>query len=284
MLELRINGKTADISDNTLIAVTKQYESVSNPLNYYADWSKTVKLPVSANNNAIFSNFNRLDSTVTNISIDPVKKIPCMILNNQEPVLEGYCKLENANTIWTDECYMITIYSTFGLIMNQLKLLTFNKNAADIEQQYIIDSPLSDDLVIDRDLVKQSFEQKTHSLTGNSVTDWIGFIPTYQGKYDDFSSDKMQVLTSGRTEDLSRERDEHYTREFRSYYQQPFIWVDKLWKVAKDKIDSITDYTLNLHGSWFTGSNPYYKDLIYTCPSLFKSNDNYSNNDYYFKI
>ena len=275
MLELRINGKTADISDNTLIAVTKQYESVSNPLNYYADWSKTVKLPVSANNNAIFSNFNRLDSTVTNISIDPVKKIPCMILNNQEPVLEGYCKLENANTIWTDECYMITIYSTFGLIMNQLKLLTFNKNAADIEQQYIIDSPLSDDLVIDRDLVKQSFEQKTHSLTGNNVTDWIGFIPTYQGKYDDFSSDKMQVLTSGRTEDLSRERDEHYTREFRSYYQQPFIWVDKLWKVAKDKIDSITDYTLNLHGSWFTGSNPYYKDLIYTCPSLFKSNDNY---------
>lgn len=275
MLELRINGKTADIKEESIIAVTKQYESVSNPLNYYADWSKTVKLPVSANNNAIFSNFNRLDSTVTNISIDPVKKIPCMILNNQEPVLEGYCKLENANTIWTDECYEITIYSTFGLIMNELKLLTFNKNAVGVDPRYIIDSPLSDDLIIDRNLVKQSFEQQIHYLNSDNVIDWIGFIPTYQGKYSDFSSDKEQLLPSGRTDDMSRERDEHYKREFRSYYQQPFIWVDKLWKVAKDKIESITDYTFNLDGSWFTGSNPYYKDLIYTCPSLFNSDDNY---------
>ena len=275
MLELRINGKTADIKEESIIAVTKQYESVHNPLNYYADWSKTVKLPISANNNAIFSNFNRLDSTVTNLSIDPVKKIPCMILNNNEPVLEGYCKLENANTIYTDEAYEITIYSTFGLVMNELKLLTFNKNAVDVDPRYIIDSPLSDDLVIDRNLVKQSFEQLNHSLTSNNVIDWIGFIPTYQGKYSDFSSDKEQLLPSGRTDDMSRERDEHYKREFRSYYQQPFIWVDKLWKVAKDKINSITDYTLNLDGSWFTGSNPYYKDLIYTCPSLFNSDDNF---------
>lgn len=275
MLKLRINGKTADIKEESIIAVTKQYESVHNPLLYYADWSKTVKLPVSANNNAIFSNFNRLDSTVTNLSIDPVKKIPCMILNNQEPVLEGYCKLENANTIWTDEAYEITIYSTFGLIMSQLKLLTFNKDAVDVDPIYIIDSPLSDDLKIDRNLVKQSFEQTTHSLTGNNVTDWIGFIPTYQGKYSDFSSDKEQLLPSGKTGDLSRERDEHYTREFRSYYQQPFIWVDKLWKVAKDKIKEIADYQLLLDGSWFTGSNPYYKDLIYTCPSLFTSDDNF---------
>ena len=275
MLELRINNKTADIKEESIIAVTKQYESVSNPLNYYADWSKTVKLPISANNNAIFSNFNRLDSTVTNISIDPTKKIPCMILNNQEPVLEGYCKLENANTIYTDECYEITIYSTFGLIMNELKLLTFNKNAVGVDPRYIIDSPLSDDLIIDRNLVKQSFEQQNHSLTSNNVIDWIGFIPTYQGKYSDFSSDKEQLLPSGRTDDMSRERDEHYKREFRSYYQQPFIWVDKLWKVAKDKIESITDYTFNLDGSWFTGSNPYYKDLIYTCPSLFNSDDNF---------
>lgn len=275
MLELYINNLPADISENTLIAVTKTYENINNPLNLYADYSKTIKLPVSAQNNKIFNNFNRLDSTVTNISIDPTKKIPAFILNNQEKVLEGYVQLNNANTIWTDEAYEVTFYSTLGLIMNQLKLLTFNKNAADIEQQYIIDSPLSDDLVINRDLVKQSFEQKTHSLTGNNVTDWIGFIPTYQGKYDDFSSDKEQLLASGRTEDLSRERDEHYTREFRSYYQQPFIWVDKLWKVAKDKIEAITDYQFNLDGSWFTGSNPYYKDLIYTCPSLFKSDDNY---------
>ena len=275
MLQLYINNKPADIKEETIFALTKTFESVHNPTLYYADYSKTITLPVSAQNNAIFSNFNRLDSTVTNLSIDPTKKIPAYILNNQEPVLEGYVQLNNANTIYTEEKYEITFYSTLGLIMNIIKQLTFNKNAVDIDPEYVIDSPLSDDLKIDRNLVKQSFQQLTHQLDGNDVTDWIGFIPTYQGKYDDFSSDKEQVLTSGRVDDMTRERDEHYKREFRSYYQQPFIWLDKLWKVAKDKVEEITDYTLNLDGSWFNGSNPYYKDLIYTCPSLFTSDSNF---------
>jgi len=271
MLTLYINGKQADIKDESIIAVTKTYENVSNPLNYYADYSKTIKLPISPRNNDIFNNFNRLDNIVTDTTIDPRTKIPFILLNNQEPVMEGYMKLENTNTIWTDEAYEVTLFSTFGLLMNDLKLLTFNPNAQDIDEKYIIDSPFSDDLLIDRNLVKQSFEQNTHSINGNSVLDWIGFIATYQGKYADFSSNMEQILPSGRTEDRSRERDEHYTREFRSYYQQPFIWVDKLWKVAKDKIDEITDYTMVLDPSWFIPSNPYYQDLIYTCPNLYNS-------------
>ena len=44
MLELYINNQLADLKEETLITVTKQYESVSNPTLYYADFSKTVKL------------------------------------------------------------------------------------------------------------------------------------------------------------------------------------------------------------------------------------------------
>lgn len=129
--------------------------------------------------------------------------------------------------------------------------MTFNPNAQDLDPKYVIDTPFTD-VKIDRNLIKRSFEQETHSLDGDSVTDWIGFIPTYQGKYTDFASDREQLLASGRTDDMSRERDEHYKREFRSYYQQPFIWVDKLWKAAQDKIAEITDYSLVLSNSWFS--------------------------------
>jgi hypothetical protein len=124
--------------------------------------------------------------------------------------------------------------------------------------------------------VRDSFEQVSHNINGNGILDWIGFVPAYQGMYDEFSSDKDELNSAGLTVDLSQERDEHYMREFRSYYQQPFIWVDKLWKCAKDKIDSTTDYTLVLDQSWFTPSNPYWSDLIYTCPSLFTADDNFS--------
>lgn len=274
MLELLINGRQADIKETSVISITKTYENNQNPLNYYSDYSKTVKLPITRNNNAIFNNFNRLDSLVTDTTIDPKSKLPFILLNNKEPIMEGYVKLENANTIWTDEEYEITLFSTFGLIMNELKLLTFNPNAQDLDPKYVIDTPFTD-VKIDRNLIKRSFEQETHSLDGDSVTDWIGFIPTYQGKYTDFASDREQLLPSGRTDDMSRERDEHYKREFRSYYQQPFIWVDKLWKAAQDKIAEITDYSLVLDNSWFFPNNPYYKDLIYTCPNIFNSGSDF---------
>lgn len=271
-LELYINNALADIGDESIIAVTKTYETVENPLNYYAEYSKTIKLPLTERNNAIFSNFNRQDSIVANVTVDYTKKFPFLLLNNGEKVMQGTLKLENANTIYTDESYEVTLYSTFGLIMNTLGLLTFNPHATEIDPQYIIETPF-DKLTINRDIVKMSFEQQSHNINGNDVLDWIGFIPTYQGMYDDFSSDKEQILPNGRTEDMSRERDEHYTREFRSYYQQPFVWVDKLWQVAKEKIEAVTDYSFILDRSWFTANNPYYSDLIYTCPSLFKSDD-----------
>ena len=275
MLQLYINNQLADIKDESIISVTQTYESVNNPTLYYSSFSKTIKLPITANNNAIFSNFNRLDSIVTNLSIDPAKKMPFILTNNREPVMEGYLHLDNANTIWNDECFEVTLYSSIGLVFNTIKLLTFNKNAEGVDPEYIIDSPISEDLKINRNLVKQSFEQQYHLLDSDNILDWIGFIPTYQGKYSDFASDKEQLLPSGRTDDMTKERDEHYMREFRSYYQQPFIWVDKLWKVVKDKVEQITDYTMNLDKSWFTSANPYYSQLIYTCPSLFTSDDNY---------
>ena len=274
-LELYINSELADINDESIMAITKTYESIDNPLNIYADYSKTVKLPISERNNAIFSNFNRQDSVVATNTVDYTKKFNFILLGDGDKLMEGTLQLNNANTIMKDEAYEVTLYSSFGTVMNTIGLLTFNPNAVDVDPQYIIASPFSD-LTVNRQLVKESFEQQSHNINGNDVLDWIGFIPTYQGKYDEFSSDKEQVLSNGKTENLTQERDEHYTREFRSYYQQPFIWVDKLWKVVKDKIESITDYTFNLDKSWFTVNNPYYKDLIYTCPSLFGSDENFT--------
>lgn len=274
-LELYINGTLADIKDESVIAITKTYEMVQNPLNYYTEFSKTIKLPLSERNNALFSNFNRQDSVVTNVTVDYTKKFPFFLLYGGDKIMEGYLRLNNVNTIMADECYEVTLYGALGLVMNTLGLLTFNPHAVGVDPQYVITSPFSD-TVIDRSIVKDSFEQVSHDVDGNGILDWIGFIPTYQGMYDDFTSDKQQVLASGRVDDMTQERDEHYTREFRSYYQQPFIWVDKLWKAAKDKIEQITDYQFVLDQSWFRQDNPYYTDLIYTCPSLFNADDDYN--------
>ena len=124
-------------------------------------------------------------------------------------------------------------------------------------------------------MVKESFEQINHSLDGNDILDYIKFIPTYQGKYSDFQSDRQERPNSEIVE-LTRERDEHFIREFRSYYQQPAIWVNKLFQIAKNKIEEITDYQFILDNSWFNSQNPYYTDLLYTCPSLYGENSDFN--------
>lgn len=279
MIQLYVKNQLVDITESVGLFLNKKFEDVNNPTLYFADYSKTITLPMTANNKKIFDNYNRQDSVVTTETIDPRRKIPFQLLYNSQLVMEGYMKINNANTILTDNKYCCELFSQFGLIMQEIGEMTFNKYecqsyGGDKDDKYLIQSPWMDDLKVDRNLVKDSFEQTLHSIYGEDILDYIKFIPTYQGKYPDFESGKEEILT-GRIEDLSRERDEHYIREFRSYYQQPSIWVDKLWKMAKDKIEEITDYEFVLDPSWFNTSNPYYTKLIYTCPSLFEEDDNF---------
>ena len=283
MIQLFLNDREVDLTESVGLYLNKKFESLENPTKYFSDYSKTITLPMTSKNKIIFDNYSRQDSVVSFNTLDPRKKIPFKLLYNSKLVLEGYCKVNNSNTIITDNCFQCELYSSFGLIMNELSELTFNKyecqsEGGDKDDKYLIQTPWSENLLVDRTLVKDSFEQESHSISGTDILDYLKFVPSYQGKYADFSSDKEQLLTglSRDFDEMTQERDEHYKREFRSYYQQPAIWVDKLWKMAKDKVEEITDYSFNLDTSWFNLNNPYYTDLIYTCPNLYSRDDNFS--------
>lgn len=281
MIQIYIKGQEVDIDKSVGLYLTKQFETISNPTLYHSDFSKTITLPMTAKNRRIFEQFQRQDSVVTTQSIDPRMKIPYQLLYNSELVMDGYLKINNSNTCFTDNVFEVELYGTFGMVMNEFSQLTFNKyecvsNGGSKDDKYLIESPWQD-ILVNATLVKQSFMQESHNLNGNDILDYIKFIPSYQGKYPDFESDKCAIhpdlmvigeLTHG-------ECDEHYMREFRSYYQQPAIWVDKLWKMAKNKLEEITDYTLKLDPSWFNQHNPYWTKLLYTCPNLYSKDDNF---------
>ena len=279
MIQLFIDNKLVDITTSVGLFLNKRFEEVENPTYYFSDYSKTITLPFTTNNKKIFSNFNRQDALVTNQTIDPRVKIPYQLIYNGELVMEGFCKFNNANSIYTDQHFELELYSQFGLIMSEIEDLTFNpyevqSKGGSKDDKYLITTPWQS-TVIDRNLVKESFEQINHNLDGNDILDFVKFIPTYQGKYNDFSSDR-QERPNQQIEDLTRERDEHFTREFRSYYQQPAIWVNKLFQITKNKIEEITDYQFILDNSWFNSQNPYYTDLLYTCPSLYSENSDFN--------
>ena len=232
MIQLYINSQLVDITESVGLFLNKKFEEIENPTLYFCDYSKTITLPFTPTNKKIFDNYSRQDSVVTSNTLDPRKKIPFQLLYNSQLVMEGYMKINNANTVYTDKKFSCELFSQFGLVMNEIGELTFNKyecqsHGGEKDNKYLIESPWSDELKVDRNLIKDSFEQTEHLLDGEDILDYIKFIPTYQGKYKDFESDKIEGL-SNNVSNLSRERDEHYMREFRSYYQQPSIFVNKL--------------------------------------------------------
>lgn len=269
--ELYIDNQKVDLGSNeAIILLNKQFEDITNPTGYFADWSKTIKLPFSKQNNEIFDKIFRADSLVTNVTIDPCKRLPFRLLYNNQMVVRGYCKVNQVSYSLNKKAYEVNLFSTFGEIMNDLKQLTFNKNA-DVDNKYKIASPFN--AVLNATLVKNSWNRTYHSTYINSTNplDFMGFLASYQGCYPDFDSSVYEEPQGGSREKQSHERDEdeHYMQEYRSYYQQPYLWVDKLWQLAKRQFESFSDYKLNLSRSWFNWNNPYYSDLIYTCPSLY---------------
>ena len=208
-----------DLDEKVGIALSKVYENLDDPTKMYATWSKTIQVPMTAKNNRIFDNMFRQDQAVTTTGIDPRKKIPFVLLHNQEHILTGYAKVNDIDNSQKTKKYNVTLYSVIADIINDLKLCTFDsKTAAD--PKYVLRNPLSEGCVVNRHLVKSCWEQTGHSLNvdGKTDLDWIGFMPSYQGKYPDFSSDKIEIY-DGRVDPYfddkyeGQEVDEHYLGE-----------------------------------------------------------------------
>ena len=280
-LLLGSNLSEVDLDEKVGISFSKKWENLEDPTKMYADWSKTIQLPMTANNNKLFENLYRADQVVTNAGLDPRKRVPFVLLHDQEHIVSGYAKIMNAEDSQKVKTYSLTLYSTIGEIMKELKLITFNPDNA-TDTKYIMRNYLSDDCRISRNLVKQSWDQsiKIHNLVSMRDIDIIGFMPVYQGKYDGFDGSKIQLLTSGSVDRMVRNYwgddekytdavDEHYLGDFRSYYQIPYIYVDALVQMIADKLRELTGYTVVLDKSWFNNRNPYYYNAILSCPSLF---------------
>lgn len=120
------------------------------------------------------------------------------------------------------------------------------------------------------------------------IASLIGFAPTAQGRYKNFESDMwlenpdwertsgfylyLPVLTSvvdmstlEPTPKVVKIEDgviEAQMGEYRSYYQQPFVYIKALWEMLAFEFQSITGYTLTLDNRWYNNVGK----LVYMLP------------------
>lgn len=297
MIRLFIENREIELTEDVQFAITKQFEDLSNPTSIINDWSKTVSIPFSVNNNDVFGhiyNPNRIISSLrgqevalVGIYFDPLKKLDFRLEWDNDIVMTGYAKMNQVKQTNGKGTYEITLFGQLGKIFQDLSKITFNVNDENLD--YIIDGTKYVDTTINKSLIVSSWNssgQSTYSLNGSGITDIIGFAPnnTYYdefdcGTYQSGSADSHQFTDTLKTKWdngnggyitgvspetaipnglLPRE-----IGEFRSYYQTPFIYWNKLWQIFQKKAETITGYEWELDSDWFNTSNPYYSKLVY---------------------
>ena len=222
MIELYIENKKIDITDDLEINFT--YESIDpDKLSSIKNsFSKTVNIPGTSNNNIVFGHIFRYDKYIpiagpSNIEsfYDPHKKVEWFINKNGNLVNRGYCTLDNIIVKGeVDITYQLTLYGGIGEFFYSL---SYNSDGSEktlkdlywnwyprlnILEHGTATTPEDEDSRIlykgIASIVAESYHNLNPYYTYSGTTDIekdIVFVPSYTGLYNDFDSKHMLVST-----------------------------------------------------------------------------------------
>lgn len=208
-LRIFIEGRELDTLDNVTVPITKQYEELSNPTIICNDYSKTVTVPLSKNNNDIFGhcyNPDRLISTsgdedtpIVGLYFDPYKKLDCRLQWGDDVFFTGYAKMLKV----TNKGYEVTINGELGKIFQELKKISFQKSDFESDEEiekYWIDGAPYVNTTINRDLVyncwnseQDDYELRKTTDSNYDITDIIGFLAN-NSYSDDFDYSSIEMV------------------------------------------------------------------------------------------
>lgn len=317
MVRLFIENNEIELDESVQIAITKQFEDLSNPTTIINDWSKTVSIPFTQKNNKIFGGIYSPDKIIvegtSNVGIyfNPYLKLNFRLQWGNDVIMIGYAKMNGIKQVGGSGTYDITLFGELGKVFQEMQKITFDSTTEDTE--YLIDGSEYVENYINRDLVYSSWTssgQTTSSLLkttddGYSITDILGFAPNNSFndgfQYDTFqnsqsvSNEFVDVLGDSFTADTGISADTAIPDgltprgigEYRSYLQLPFIYWNKLFQIFQAKAEEVTGYTFKLDSDWFNTNNPYWYNLVYMLKSFYSvgaSDEPYYVNKYSFSF
>lgn len=281
--ELYIEDQLVDLSSSVSFPVTKQFQDLQDPTAILNEWSKTVKIPFTNNNDRLFGLiFNPSRAVITDgeehsnsgIWFDPTKKMEARLMFSGNLLLQGYAKMTSIKRTQTGGYYEINLFGELGSFFSDVKGLSWGD---------MVDGYAFNEFTIDRDIVNTSWTTEPDTSTAlaslTETTDVIGFACTNQGVPENFDGKSLQdgdgiVELKTRLEDalgtttynieglVGDGLTPRQMCDYRSYHQQPYIYLPRFFQIVQAAINSQTDYTLTLNSDWFHSSNPYYQDMV----------------------
>lgn len=293
-IRLFLENQEIELSEQSIIAITRQFEEITNPTIICNDWSKTIQIPFTTKNNRIFGllyNPDRLtqenDLSQIGMYFDPYRKIEFRLEYQDSVIMTGYAK--NIYSTQTNGVgyYSITLNGELGKVFQEMKRITFEP--AEEETKYLLDSSPYYLEQIDASLIYDCWQNTANNSTllkKKTDTDYsrnsiIGFTPNlaYNDDFDyntyqltDYKSETLtDVLNSIKFADKTGIEPDTATGgkisprgmgEFRSYLQTPYIYFNQFFQLFLEKSKELTGYQFNLSEDWFNYTNPYWSKLV----------------------
>jgi hypothetical protein len=148
MMRIYIEGRQLDLHEGEALHVTREIADIREPDARSSDWSKTYRIPGTANNNRIFGHIFDINQEQLNTGtqfapdFNPNKKAAALVTVDEVEQVRGYMRLLNINVIRRGEIeYEVSVHGVaadlFAKIRNrklsELDLSEFNHNLSKTE-------------------------------------------------------------------------------------------------------------------------------------------------------
>ena len=231
---LYIEDYKADVDDKEIFAFTYSNSSIAEPEAIKNNYSKSVTLKGTNNNNKIFGEIWNLDREIVDsqdyligASFNPKKRANFKLYDNGELLESGYICLDNITINKGVIAYSITLFGSLGDFFYNLM---YNESG---EEKSLADLYLG--LENEPKDKKKDFMQWTAQYINNSwdklrgefveqdksPQNWITAAPTYSGLYDDFDNDKVLVAVDSLPNEVKNNLlPENFSKDGKNYHKQ----------------------------------------------------------------
>lgn len=299
--ELYIADTLVDLDSESIITMTYTLEDTDNPTIVKNSFSKSITLPATENNNALFGhiyNLSRETLLVANrnngVYFNTLKRTPFAFYNEGELVESGYVQLTGIAVTNGMARYTVQAYGGLGDFLYNLMYTEEGdrRNLASLDfdiEGHDGEHTTEMDFTIDRNMISRAWSTLPRAGR-NSIEEVVQFIPAYNGVASDFDAKHAVINYNGISSmglprtltdngktykdvngygglEFGRTMDEAEVRDMRSYLQRPALSVEALIKACANPANN-GGYTVNLDPAFFSEDNPLYFDAYITLPML----------------
>lgn len=265
MIELYIENTLVELSDSIDYSLTKSFFDLSDPSKLCDDWSKTIKISMTANNRKLFGQWqipNRATGITnggnsrTGMEFSPYTKVGYSLYENGMRIMEGHLKMNKTVYSQKDKNFEVTLYGNWNESLHQLQLVSNSDEDNDVLEKVYVNNT---DFQISK--LTTNISNSNLSRLDNSYRVFPNTVGNY---YPEFNSDECLNLQDKKKYSYDRELPILSTKEFR---------IDKLplYKSVQSIFGEISKYTKNfiLDPLFFSKENPYFTKTWWQVSSPF---------------